>query len=256
MIGGYRRWFSEDPPGKSSGRLRQKLLPACTSLTPSSTLSDVMRLIRPSSSSSPQSPQVEPSGRRPHRFATADPPYYFVLSGQNNANRRPGRDASPGGAESGTDSGPREGDPFGGDHERELAREEVRLVGPRPSVGLGGGARPPRGAVIAPRDGGAGVGRRTRLAGAGRQVGLQVAPDGRDRRRQRPVHLRPVAVELGPVHIRPLRHQLVVLHVRGGHRTWLGHVLLHHQAGDRGGVEERAGPRTAEGWIGQAAGGA
>src|SRR5882724_12105756 len=72
MIGGYRRWFSEEPPGKSSGRLRQKLLPACTSLTPSSTFSEVMRLIRPSSSSSPQSPQVEPSGRRSHRFATAD----------------------------------------------------------------------------------------------------------------------------------------------------------------------------------------
>src|ERR1700722_1148080 len=95
MIGGYRRWFSEEPPGKSSGRLRQKLLPACTSLTPSSTFSDVIRLIRPSSSSSPQSPQVEPSGRRAHRFATADPPYFFVLSGQNNANRRPRRDASP-----------------------------------------------------------------------------------------------------------------------------------------------------------------
>src|ERR1700733_11100798 len=89
MIGGDRRWFSGGPPGKSSGRLRQKLLPACTSPTPSSTFSDVMRLIRPSSSSSPQSPQVEPSGRRAQRFATADPPYYFVLSGQNNANRRP-----------------------------------------------------------------------------------------------------------------------------------------------------------------------
>src|ERR1700742_43564 len=72
MIGGYRRWLSEEPRGKSSGRLRQKLLPACTSLTPSSTFSDVMRLIRPSSSSSPQSPHVEPSGRRAHRFATAD----------------------------------------------------------------------------------------------------------------------------------------------------------------------------------------
>src|SRR5215471_19127700 len=70
MIGVYRRWFSEEPPGKSSGRLRQKLLPACTSLTPSSTFSDVMRLIRPSSSSSPQSPHVEPSGRCTHRFAT------------------------------------------------------------------------------------------------------------------------------------------------------------------------------------------
>src|ERR1700722_4737781 len=95
MIGGDRRWFSDEPPGKSSGRLRQKLLPACTSLTPSSTFSEVMRLIRPSSSSSPQSPQVEPSGRRAHRFATADPPYYFVLSGRNKANRRPRRHASP-----------------------------------------------------------------------------------------------------------------------------------------------------------------
>src|ERR1700759_4854576 len=74
MIGGDRRWLSEEPPGKSSGRLRQKLLPACTSLTPSSTFSDVMRLIRPSSSSSPQSPQVEPSGRLTHRLATADLP--------------------------------------------------------------------------------------------------------------------------------------------------------------------------------------
>src|ERR1700728_3511437 len=118
MIGGYRRWFSDEPPGKSSGRLRQKLLPACTSLTPSSTFSDVMRLIRPSSSSSPQSPQVEPSGRCAQRFATADPPYYFVLSGRNNANRRPRCDASPhlGRSWVPVASGPREGGPFGGDH--------------------------------------------------------------------------------------------------------------------------------------------
>src|ERR1700722_4465255 len=95
MIGGDRRWFSDEPPGKSSGRLRQKLLPACTSLTPSSTFSDVMRLIRPSSSSSPQSPHVEPSGRRTHRFVTA-----FLLTNlycpvRTNANRAPHRDASP-----------------------------------------------------------------------------------------------------------------------------------------------------------------
>ena len=38
-----------------------------TSRTPSRTFSGVSRLMRPSSSSSPQSPQVEPSGRRCHR---------------------------------------------------------------------------------------------------------------------------------------------------------------------------------------------
>src|ERR1700733_9239338 len=168
MIGGYRRWFSDEPPGKSSGRLRQKLLPACTSLTPSSTFSDVIRLIRPSSSSSPQSPHVEPSGRRAHRFATADPPYYFVPSGQNNANSPARHRATPhlagfrggggsqpepfvmtmlchrtgAGAAAGRPpaaSGVREDDPLGGDHEGELARQEVRLVGPRPCVGLRGG---------------------------------------------------------------------------------------------------------------------
>src|SRR5882672_10770801 len=172
MIGGYRRWFSEEPPGKSSGRLRQKLLPACTSLTPSRTFSDVIRLIRPSSSSSPQSPHVEPSGRRAHRFATADPPHFFVLSGQNKANSPARRRASPdlarfrggegsqprpfimtvhchrtvaAGCPPPAASGLREGHPLGGDHERELAGEEVRFVGPRPGVGLGGGACPHRG---------------------------------------------------------------------------------------------------------------
>src|SRR5579864_4238049 len=69
VIGGYRRWFSADPPGKSSGRLSEKLRPACTSRTPCSTFSWVMRLMRPSSSSSPQSPHVEPPGRCTHRFA-------------------------------------------------------------------------------------------------------------------------------------------------------------------------------------------
>src|SRR3984957_1407629 len=114
MIGGDRRWFSNEPPGKSSGRLRQKLLPASISLTPSSTFSDVMRLIRPSSSSSPQSPQVEPSGRCAHRFATADPPSSLVPPGQNNPNRRPGRPPGPPRPE----FTQREGGPFGGDHER------------------------------------------------------------------------------------------------------------------------------------------
>ena len=32
--GGWRRWFRAVPPGKSSGRLRQKLMPASTSRTP------------------------------------------------------------------------------------------------------------------------------------------------------------------------------------------------------------------------------
>src|SRR4051812_26008668 len=65
--GGCRRWFSAVPPGKSSGRLRQKLMPASTSRTPCNTFSGVTRLMRPSSSSSPQSPQVEPGGRCVHR---------------------------------------------------------------------------------------------------------------------------------------------------------------------------------------------
>ena len=47
-------------------------MPASTSRTPSSTFSGVSRLMRPSSSSSPQSPQVEPGGRCFHRFVTAD----------------------------------------------------------------------------------------------------------------------------------------------------------------------------------------
>src|SRR3954452_5261540 len=69
--GGCRRWFRAVPPGKSSGRLRQKLSPACTSRTPCSTFSGVSKLMRPSSSSSPQSPHVEPGGRSFHRFVTA-----------------------------------------------------------------------------------------------------------------------------------------------------------------------------------------
>src|SRR5450756_220971 len=155
MIGGYRRWFSEEPPGKSSGRLRQKLLPACTSLTPSSTFSDVMRLIRPSSSSSPQSPHVEPSGRCTHRFATADllttlyRPVIIKLAGARAETPAQG-------------SGTREGGPPGGDHEWELAREEIGFVCPGPGVGLGGGASPHRGDVVEPGDGQAIVGRRPR----------------------------------------------------------------------------------------------
>src|SRR5665213_1251749 len=46
-------------------------MPASTSRTPARTLSGVSRLMRPSSSSSPQSPQVEPGGRCVHRFVTA-----------------------------------------------------------------------------------------------------------------------------------------------------------------------------------------
>ncbi len=49
-------------------------MPASTSRTPSSTFSGVSRLIRPSSSSSPQSPHVDPSGRCFHRCVTAISP--------------------------------------------------------------------------------------------------------------------------------------------------------------------------------------
>src|SRR3954449_6772226 len=51
-------------------------MPASTSRTPSRTFSGVSRLTRPSSSSSPQSPQVEPSGRWIHRFVTGAPRTY------------------------------------------------------------------------------------------------------------------------------------------------------------------------------------
>ena len=47
-------------------------MPASTSRTPWRTFSGVSRLMRPSSSSSPQSPHVEPAGRCVHRFVTAD----------------------------------------------------------------------------------------------------------------------------------------------------------------------------------------
>ena len=49
-------------------------MPASTSRTPWRTFSGVSRLMRPSSSSSPQSPQVEPGGRCCHRFVTVRPP--------------------------------------------------------------------------------------------------------------------------------------------------------------------------------------
>src|ERR1700727_1932828 len=49
-------------------------MPASTSAAPWSTFSGVIRLIRPSSSSSPQSPQVEPVGRCVHRFVTGSSP--------------------------------------------------------------------------------------------------------------------------------------------------------------------------------------
>ena len=49
-------------------------MPASTSRTPWRTFSGVSRLMRPSSSSSPQSPQVEPGGRCFHRFVTISSP--------------------------------------------------------------------------------------------------------------------------------------------------------------------------------------
>src|SRR4029077_1901685 len=66
--GGSRRGLSTLPPGKSSGRLRQNESASFTSAMPSSTFLGVMRFSRPSGSSSPQSPQVEPSGRCFQRF--------------------------------------------------------------------------------------------------------------------------------------------------------------------------------------------
>src|SRR5215475_9262117 len=66
--GGRRRGLSTLPPGRSSGRLRQNDRPSFTSATPSSTFLAVIRLSRPSWSSSPQSPQVDPSGRYFQRF--------------------------------------------------------------------------------------------------------------------------------------------------------------------------------------------
>src|SRR5690606_12192750 len=56
------------PPGKSSGSDRQNTLPSRTSRTPLSTCSWVSRLMRPSWSSGPKSPQFEPSGRWFQRF--------------------------------------------------------------------------------------------------------------------------------------------------------------------------------------------
>src|SRR3984957_6201469 len=55
-------------------RLRQNLIPASTSRTPWSTFSGVSRLMRPSSSSSPQSPHVEPGGRCFHRLLMPSSP--------------------------------------------------------------------------------------------------------------------------------------------------------------------------------------
>src|SRR5262245_4507711 len=46
-------------------------MPASTSRTPSSSFAGVSRLMRPSSSSSPQSPHVEPGGRCFHRLVTS-----------------------------------------------------------------------------------------------------------------------------------------------------------------------------------------
>src|ERR1700722_18268549 len=158
MIGGERRWVSGEPPGKSSGRLRQKLLPACTSLTPSSTFCDVMRLIRPSSSSSPQSPHVEPSDRRTHRFDTADlpttlycpvrttltvprgsaPPRLARFGGGERVYRPPFilmegcHRTQAGGCGAPATSGRREDGPLGGDHAGSLAPDEVGLVDTAP----------------------------------------------------------------------------------------------------------------------------
>src|SRR5271169_1392562 len=49
-------------------------MPASTSRTPWSTFSGVSRLMRPSSSSSPQSPHVEPGGRCFHRLLMRSSP--------------------------------------------------------------------------------------------------------------------------------------------------------------------------------------
>src|SRR5262249_48914777 len=53
-------------------------MPASTSRTPARTFSGVSRLMRPSSSSSPQSPHVEPGGRCVHRFVTDRAPSPLV----------------------------------------------------------------------------------------------------------------------------------------------------------------------------------
>src|SRR5262249_48216513 len=50
-------------------------MPVSTSRTPCSTFSGVIRLTRPNSSSSPQSPQVEPVGRCFQRCGTGTPLY-------------------------------------------------------------------------------------------------------------------------------------------------------------------------------------
>src|SRR5476651_958503 len=71
--GGRRRGFNTLPPGRSSGRLRQNERPSFTSATPSSTFLGVIRFRRPNWSSSPQSPQVEPSGRCFQRFIRVSP---------------------------------------------------------------------------------------------------------------------------------------------------------------------------------------
>ena len=70
--GGGRRWFRAVPPGEVERQAEAKLMPASTSRTPCRTFSGVSRLMRPSSSSSPQSP---PTSSRPerccHRFVTS-----------------------------------------------------------------------------------------------------------------------------------------------------------------------------------------
>src|ERR1043165_3701326 len=60
--GGLRRGLRMLPPGYSSGIERQNDSPSVPSATPCFTLSGVTRLSRPSWSSGPKSPQVEPAG--------------------------------------------------------------------------------------------------------------------------------------------------------------------------------------------------
>src|SRR4051812_42498100 len=55
------------PTGWSRGRLRQNVSPVCTSATARRTRSGVSRFSRPSWSSGPKSPHVEPSGRLTQR---------------------------------------------------------------------------------------------------------------------------------------------------------------------------------------------
>src|SRR5260370_40474106 len=133
-----------------------------------------MRLIRPSSSSAPQSPHVEHCGRRSHRFATAGLLTTLYCPVRTYA---PGARTVPPAltcAIPAAKAAPRcqalEDGPLGGDHKRELAREEVPLVGPGPGGGLGPRAGAHRGDVVEPGDRAAVERRRSVLSHAGGQV--------------------------------------------------------------------------------------